>query len=764
VYALLGLALMGPFALSSPAARFVDFRPVDRDYLMVTFKDGEVVYRDDGTGPSAYLGHAYAEGDARLVSFGEALNVEAAARPAGWTLRSADDERYGAGGLHPTVVHRKAKADNVDHDWNYKLDHTLFLKLPHPLQQGASYSLAIDPATESDTTRADLRFDVFSSMSEAVHVNLIGYLPDAPVKSADLYLWLGDGGPRDYRAFEGHKVYLVDAETGQATEAGRVSFWKKAARELGMGDLTGSDVWNADVSAFNRPGRYRLAVEGVGCSPAFEIGRAIYREPIKTSVRGYFYMRIGEDGKGVSPIPRRPLFVPGVDPEGFTIYITDLHPYHEAWRRLQGDVWDEPHFKPAAASIFWQHRLPGNPTNPHAVGGHSDAMDWDRHLGHIANIYDLLLPYLLSGGALDDDDFAIAESGNGIPDLIDEARNEVDFWLSLRHQGGYAHGLTNPSKEKSCMFQAGTTSMAAWASAANCAMLADCFRIAGHRGLAAHYRKEAETAYRHADGQVDPQLDTLLHVGNASMRGRDLKMMAAAFLFNVTGNRFYESAMVEESVAGQPKAEIAKRDAWNQLWGTAAYLFTSRERAYPDLYRSMKAAVLRDAMTQCVAGTTTRPSRRSSSADYWQTAVEVHPVLLAHASSDNAAVRERLLGAMLLEADWGLGRNPMNMVHMTGLGSRSVTNCYTTGGNDGTPGLHPGHTPYMNGDPWGTRWNGANPHWFKERCYPDWVEGGWPHQEVYFNCRYAWANSEFTPRQTMRGKNALYGYLYYLGK
>ena len=50
----------------------------------------------------------------------------------------------------------------------------------------------------------------------------------------------------------------------------------------------------------------------------------------------------------------------------------------------------------------------------------------------MSNIYDLLLPYILTGGRLAEDDLGIRESGNGIPDIVDEARNEVDFFLSLR--------------------------------------------------------------------------------------------------------------------------------------------------------------------------------------------------------------------------------------------------------------------------------------------------------------------------------------------
>jgi hypothetical protein len=740
----------------------IEVRPVDQEVIMVFFKDGEVFYRDDGTGPSAFRGHAFAEGDDELVSYGDGLRIDAAVQPASWTLRSEDDADFGPEGLHPVKVYRRAKADNVDHAFNYKLDHTVYLVWPHALKQGKHYTLSIATETGSDVLEAEFERDIFTQVSEAVHVNIIGYLPNGPIKSADLYHWLGDGGPRDYAPFEGNAVYIVDASTGASEIVGKVRFWMKGERELNIGNLTGSDVWTIDFSGYSKPGRYRLAVEGVGCSPEFEIAESAYREPLKTSTRGFFYMRIGEDGQGVTPTPRRPLFIPGEDPEGFVIYLTDLHPYHEVWGTLRGDVWDEPHFKPAKESIFWKHRLPGNPTNPNAVGGHADAMDWDRHLGHVSIIYDLLLPYYLSGGAIGDDDFAIAESGNGIPDLIDEARNEVDLWLSLRNGDAYAHGLTNPSKEKTVMFQAGTTTMAAWANALNCAMLADCLRLSGHEELKAHYTAEAETAYAFAEAQGD-QLDDSQDVGGTRIRGRDFKMMAAAFLYNLTGDEAYEAVVARETVATGPDAEIENRGTWNQIWGTAAYLLSPREHHFPQVQADMTAAIRNEALRKCVAQTEERPSRRSSVETYWQTPAEVQLMLLAHRVSDDADEREAFVRAMILEADWTLGRNPMNMVHMTGLGSRHVEGCYTTGGNDGTPGLHPGHTPYMNINNWGGQWEGSHPEWFAERGYPDWEEGGWPFQEAYWNCRYSWANSEFTPQQTMRGKHALYGYLHALG-
>ncbi len=744
------------------ATKLIELKIVDKDYLLVIFKDGEVFYRDDATGPSAYNGHDFAEGDDTLKIYGNELNTNISAMVTSWVIFSSDDKNYQGNGLNPEAVNRKSKVNNTDAKFNYKLDHWIFLKLPHSLRDGISYTLKISPETETDITEKQVTFDINNSMSESIHVNINGYAPGSAVKSADLYLWLGDGGQRDYKPFEGNKVWLYNVDTKKKYEVGKVSFWKSCdtKAEAEGRNLTGSDVWNADFSSFSKPGKYRLVIEDVGCSMDFEIKDNIYFEPYKTSVRGYYYMRVGEDRLDMVPVPRRPTFIPGKDPEGFTVYLTDLDPFDPLWREIRGDTWDEPHFKPAKESIFWEHRLPGNPTNPNAIGGHSDAFDWDRHLAHVSNIYDLLLPYFLTNGRINEDNLNIGESGNGIPDIIDEARNEVDLFLSLRDGDAYCQGLTNPSKEHTVMFQAGATTMAAWANAANCAMIAECFRISGNKDLQEYYTKEGIKAFEFAQKQTNSQLDDKQDIGDCNMRGRDFKQMAAAFLYNVTGDKKWETILAEESVVKDENSKIDNKRNWYQIWGTAAYLNCPQERHYPELYKNMKLALRNQAMEHNVKYMDLRPSRRSSNNNYWQTPHNLQLVILAHFVSQDKNEKELMEKSMILEADWGLGRNPTNTVEMTGLGERNITNCYTTGRNDGTPGLHPGHTPYNNLDPWGKGNIGGNPQWFVEKCYPEWVSGGWPHQEGFFNCRYVWANGEFTPRQTMRGKMALYGYLF----
>jgi hypothetical protein len=690
--------------------------------------------------------------------FAPPLDTASAVSPDSYELTSKNDPKYAAA-THPTAAYRKTKVNGTDRAWpdaNVTLEHTVYLKLPRKLQQDGHYTLSIAPDVKSDTVKREFTFDIYSGVSEAVHVNLIGYNPThTAMKSADLYMWLGDGGGRDYSAYAGRKVFLYNVATRAKKEVGTVTFWKKSGADFGNWNLTRADVWTCDFSAFTGTGTYRLAVEGVGCSPDFALRRDIYYEPFKTSVRGFFYMRIGED-KDIRPVPRQPRFIPGKDPPDFKVYMTTYGPWHPDWKARGGDQWDN--------TDWSKYNEPGNPTNPNAWGGHSDACDWDRNPYHIAIIWDLLLPYLLSNGKLADDNCQIRESGNGIPDIIDEARYEVDFWLRLRDgKGGYAAGLNNPGQKDTVMYQAGASPYMAWASAANAAMLADAFRIARKVDLANKYRDAAVEAWKTAG---DEGLDLSAGIGNGQTRGRDLKMMAAAFLYNVTGDTAYEDAMAKESVVTGPTSELDKDRNYCQYWGTAAYLLCAKHNWRPihnaKLLENMKAAILHEAMQKNVSGTAKWPSRRASDNAYgwFQTTQEVQAACIAHAVATEAADKDTLLKALILEADYGLGRNPLNMVQMTGLGSRCVEQMFTTGRNDGVPGVHPGHTPYMNAAAWGGGYM-ADPQWYASKGYPPWKD--WPQGEALWVAPYCFSNNEFTPQQSMRGKMCLLGYLYSLG-
>jgi endoglucanase len=787
------LFLVAGISSAAGAARLASLTVLDDRTLLLHIKEGIVTFVDDASGPTAFSGHDHEPRLNEVVRFGN-LAVSAATTPGNWTLTSPTAAAYTASGRAPTAVHRKSKVNGMaemewtqpwDFHYEYTSEHFLYLRLPEPLAQGQSYTLAIPAAAGIDTATATFTFDIFESVSEAIKVNLVGYRADGSIKAVDLYAWMGDGGARDYSPYEGNTVYIKNVDTGEITEVGEVEFWKSSATETyERSNFARSNIWRADFTGFRTPGTYRIAIEGIGASRDFAIADDIYRAPFKVNTRGYFYMRIGQDSMDMTPVPRRPLWYPEGHPEypqghpeGFRVVKTSMHPWHPEWNTFtrrephaKTDPWDGRHHHWAP------YILEGWPVNPHAWGGWSDALDWDRNLAHVSSIYDLLLPFILTNGALADDDLGIAESGNGIPDLLDEARYEVDFFLRLKDEDGYSHGVSDIDRGANIAHLAAPTGMAAWANAANAAMLADAFRITGRADLMAHYRDAAMEAFQFASAlsAAEQMLDVRQNIGEGFMRGRDFRFTAAAFLYNVTGDPDWEAIIEAESVVRATAVAPLltthpQNSARNQIYGTAAYLFSPQPINFPDLQENMRTAIVSQAFSQEANHRLQRPSRRSvdNYSGYFITVQNVHRSILAHAVATDPADRAELLDALVLEADWGLGRNPLGMIKMTTASTSlghipSVEASYTSGRNDGTPGLHPGHTPYMNMYDWDSSMIMGTPSNLYNRGYPNhgfWKDT-WPRGELFYNTRYVWAHSEHTPQQTMRGKQTLYGYLY----
>lgn len=125
--------LIAAFFLTLPvqAAKLVDAKVLDKDYIVLQFRDGEVRYRDTGKGRSAYLGHTFVEGDDTLKTFLPRFNTETSAGK--WLIWSRDDKRQNK----VTAIYRKSKPMNTDHSLTSELDHWIFLRLERPSRRAA---------------------------------------------------------------------------------------------------------------------------------------------------------------------------------------------------------------------------------------------------------------------------------------------------------------------------------------------------------------------------------------------------------------------------------------------------------------------------------------------------------------------------------------------------------------------------------------------------------------------------------------------------
>jgi endoglucanase len=744
----------------SRASKLNSVLPVDNQVLVLHFQDGMVIYNWDDTLSGSCNGWDYYHTENwhlcpdkdQYVPFGDPLNAFYAQQLENYLLISEADPNYGAEGKMPVNVYRKSKVWEASYDERMpSMHHWIYLVLPYPLKRDTMYSLKIDEKTNTGEQLKVFNFNEFTMESPSIKISNIGYEAAAVQKTADVYSWMGDGGGRDFSRLNGTPWHLFDIVSGEKAYSGKLEFRLGNREELQLGkDFTGAGVWECDFSEFNIPGKYRLVVEGIGSSPVFPIEENIFEEAFKVSMQGMFYQRMGcsEKPAGNFPFSRRPLFKQGVEPEDFVVYIsnkemvTGENPDNRKWYSadLSGEIVEE----------SW--------------GGWSDAYDNDQRPVNFICVFDILLAYYLNPEAFTDNQLYIPEVNNGIPDIIDEALWQIDWWLRMRDpNGGYLTGLTNIRPPENDNYAGAACGWQGWCVAAGAAMAADCFRLAGNSELEKKYGDAALEAWRWAMEQTDQMLDT----GVSGLRGRDLKMTAAAFLYNLTGESRFEEVIYRESEARNQDSKVRNPGNWEQQYASVAYIFTPRKVSYPELRKNMEDNIINQAKTDYLGKTDKSPTRAARWTSTWegmvQTSNEMSLVAIAHKITENEEEKDLFEKGLYYEAEWTLGRNPLGLVQMTGLGEKSVTQTFAPGRRDGYPGLTPGWTPYMCRDGWNNQDHIVYCEWYTNRNYPDDKEI-WPWGEHFWNSRYNVPNSEATPQQTFRQKIVLYGYIYGMNK
>jgi endoglucanase len=516
------------FATNSMAAKLIGISPVDNQCLVIHWQDGMVEYNWDYNGSGSCNGWDYLHTENwhlcpdkdQYVPFGMPLNTTLVQQTGSFSIISEGDLNYGETGKQPVKIYRKSKVWEAAHDERKPvMHHWIYLELPTPMQRGQSYRIELNENLNAGDNLKIFNYDEFTSESPSIKISNIGYEASAPHKTADVYLWMGDGGERDFGSFTGKPWHLYDVRSEEIAHSGKLNFRMQNRLEPGVEfDLTGADVWECDFSAFNKAGRYRLVVEGVGSSPIFEIGTTQFAEPFKVAMQGMFYQRMGCDEKpaGDFPYSRRPLNKQGVDPEDFKVYISKK----DMITGLNPDDRE-----------FYSENLTGE-TAEATWGGWSDAYDNDQRPLNFICVFDILLTYYLNPQAFNDNQLYVPETDNGIPDIMDEALWQIDWWLRMRDsKGGYLSGLTNIIPPENVNYAGAPCAWQGWCVAAGSSMAADCFRLAGNKELQNKYTVAALEAYHWAIAQPDKMLD----IDVSNLRARDLKMTAAAFLFNLTG-------------------------------------------------------------------------------------------------------------------------------------------------------------------------------------------------------------------------------------
>ncbi|MCB9421406.1 MAG: glycoside hydrolase family 9 protein [Ardenticatenaceae bacterium] len=236
----------------------------------------------------------------------------------------------------------------------------------------------------------------------AIKINQLGYLSDARKQA------LVTGFPEELTASEGTTFEVRQLPGNAVAFEGTLQL-----RSEFDGIVSGERILVADFSDLTTPGEYYLAVDAfqMADSPSFVIGPLSYDNLLVDAMR-YFYLQrsgIALDARYAGQFAR------GVG-----------HPQDAQAEFRSGEL---------------------SPRN--VSGGWYDAGDYGKYVNAGATaVSDLLWAYELFPAQFPDDQLNIPESGNGVSDLLDEVRWELDWILKMQdpESGGFYH-MVQPTED-----------------------------------------------------------------------------------------------------------------------------------------------------------------------------------------------------------------------------------------------------------------------------------------------------------------------------
>lgn len=456
-------------------------------------------------------------------------------------------------------------------------------------------------------------------VSENIMVNQIGYLP----KDTKEVVFRGKSVDETFK--------IVSIDSGATVYEGKIAgkrFSNASAEETYIGDF----------SQLHTEGRYKVVTPTMGTSYPFSIGEEIYKEAFEDAVRFFYYQRCGQE------IPK-----------------------------AYGGDWSHPPCHTELATLY------GTEQKIDVSGGWHDAGDYGRYVVATSKaVADLLLAYDSNPEAFGDDT-NIPESGNGIADVLDEVKYQLQWLLKMqsKESGGVYHKVTcanfpgyiMPQDEIGKLIVCPETTTATGDFIAVMAMGYEHFKEIEPE-LANKCLAAAERAWKYllqTPNQPVRNPKGIVTGEYADNEDIDERAWAAAQLFKATGKKEYEDQLYKLSNS------FSVMDCSYGWQGVGAYAL--------DCYLSTPEAS-EDLVKKCQSATMSHASNRLANAKkdgycvdgngwmyYWGS----NMVFLSHALLFSSAYElngdEAFMKYANEQVNYCFGKNPMGISYVTGYGS-----------------------------------------------------------------------------------------------
>ena len=372
----------------------------------------------------------------------------------------------------------------------------------------------------------------------------------------------------------GPKVALVSAPGGtfslKRTSDNAVVFQNKLGPGTHDGD-SGDMIQSADFSSVQEAGRYYLDVPGVGRSWNFSIAPDVYLRTYYLAMRAFYGQRCGT---AVDLGPEFP---------GYT---------HPACH-LKGEF----------------HASSGRQGPRDNIGGWHDAGDYGRYVVNSGiSTGSLLWAWEMFGDRLKAIRLNLRESGNGSPDILNEARWNIEWMLKMQDDdGGVWHKQTSvrfaafvmPQDDHLPSEVIGTGS-APYKSTCATADLASVAAIAARayqpfdRRFAAKNLDAARKAWAWTEQHPNVTFRNPPGISTGEYGDdncNDERLWAAAELWRTTGEARYGDFFLKNYQAFLPELDAAPAEGWREVaaMGLWTYALSDRKDANQEVQKDIRA-------------------------------------------------------------------------------------------------------------------------------------------------------------------------------
>jgi len=476
-----------------------------------------------------------------------------------------------------------------------------------------------------------------------IRFNQIGFYPEAP-KVAII---------NDDKATE---FIVKSLTTGEVVYKSKLGTTNKSV-------ISDKITRTADFSKVSKPGKYKLNVPGIGDSYTFEIKPQIFCELTKALVKGFYFQRMS---------------------------MTILPEFGGKWSRAEGHPDNKVIIHPAAAST---NRPAGTVIS--SPKGWYDAGDYNKYIvnsgitmGTLLSLYEDFPKYF------DSLKIKIPESGNGVPDLLNEIVWNLRWMLTMQdpNDGGVYNKVTNADFDGFIMPAVAVTTryVVPKGTAATldfAAVMAQASRVyAGFKkvfpGLSDSCMKSAEKAWDWAVKNPKVAYDqnlmnkTFKPVINTGGYGdsdfTDEFIWAASELYISTGKESYYKAhpMFPDTLMPLPSWDNVKLLGYYTLARFEKKLTNSAKNDFTELKnRIIKTA---DKLAEGISGNAYMTVMGKSAGDFiWgsNSVATNQGIMLIQAY--NLSKNRKYLDYALTNLDYVLGRNATGYSFITGYGHKS---------------------------------------------------------------------------------------------